>query len=267
LDKADLYNQMADRKFKPKDLEPYAGDNGRVNKAFALYKSGKLKSGGTHVDVGGGIGDLGFALRQERLFEKTLTVDISAKNLQAASKKGNFVMLADVDKSGFSSNVSDPDNFGGPPEWTNDSFGMNSNNRIDAISALDFIEHIIDPGSFAYHCAYMLKSGGEVFINTPNIQYWRHIEKLIFDGRFPHTSGDREVYHGGHLAFFTYLDLCEIFGNAGFEKFEQIKDVEGYCNPSSLFIGNILKPQNQQQYTEMCMRMGNPNLLFKATKP
>src|SRR6202011_3022034 len=87
--------------------------------------------------------------------------------------------------------------------------------------------HIIDPENFARECFRVLKSGGEVFVNTPNIQYWPHIQQLIA-GKFPHTSGDKEVYHGGHLAFFTYLDLCEIFGAAGFTNFRQVKDEEGY---------------------------------------
>jgi len=44
-------------------------------------------------------------------------------------------------------------------------------------------------------------------LNTPNIQYWRHLESLVCRGVFPHTSGDREVYHGGHVAFYNYNDL------------------------------------------------------------
>lgn len=262
MDRAELYNKLAERKSKPKDFEPYSGDNGRVNKALALYRSGKLQSGGVHIDVGGGIGDLGFALRQEKLFEKTLVVDIAAKNLEAAKKKGNFVVLADMDKHGF--------NFYGSDglvtrEWSEDTFIYNGAGKIDAISALDFIEHIVDPGKFASECFMMLKPGGEVFINTPNIQFWRHIETLI-SGRMPHTSGDREVYHGGHLAFFTYLDLCEIFGAAGFTDFEQFHDDEGYQNFPP-WVMQMAKPRNQFEYKDFCERFGNPNLLFKAVKP
>lgn len=261
MDRLELYNALAERKSKPKDFEPYSGDNGRVNKALALYKNGTLKTGGIHVDVGGGIGDLGYALRKEGLFEKTLVIDIAAKNLEAARKKGNHVVLADIDKHGF--------NFDGSAslvdlQWTNDSFLLNV--TVDSISALDFIEHIIDPESFARHCYNALKNGGEVFINTPNIQYWEHIKQLVQDGRFPHTSGDKEVYHGGHLAFFTYLDLCEIFGKAGFTDFAQIKDEEGYRQPPEYWLNATGRVRSQPLYVETCMRLGNPNLLFKAVK-
>jgi len=264
MDKLQLYQNITDRKIKPEDFEPYKGTNGRVNKALQLYKSGKLKSGGLHIDVGGAIGDLGYALRQEKLFEKTLTVDIAAKNLEAARAKGNYILLCDMDRDGF--NVSDPSCFAGPHDWTADIFWLNGASKVDAISALDFIEHIIDPVNFAKGCYGMLKPGGEVFINTPNIEYFDHLRELVMEGKFPHTSGDKEVYHGGHLAFFTYSDLRDIFSQAGFTSFEQFKDDEGYRQPPEFWI-NLKTPRNQTQYMEACMRLGNPNLLFKATRP
>lgn len=262
MDRAELYNALADRKSQPKDFQPYSGDNGRVNKALALYRNGQLKSGGIHIDVGGGIGDLGYALRQEKLFEKTLVVDISAKNLEAAKKKGNYIVLADIDRHGFM--------FDGAGElvdleWTADGLTLNGAGKIDAISALDFIEHIVDPENFARGCAHLLKSGGEVFINTPNIQFWRHIETLL-GGRMPHTSGDREVYHGGHLAFFTYADLCEIFGGAGFKDFVQFHDDECF-EAFPPWVMQFAKPKNQFEYMDLVERFGNPNLLFRATRP
>lgn len=247
MDKAELYNQMAERKSKPKDFEPYAGDNGRVNKALVLYRTGKLKTNqnGTHLDIGGAIGDLGYALRKEKLFATTAVIDIARKALEAAGAKGNLSFLADIDAQGIP---------------------FHENDQIDSISALDFIEHIIDPGKFASECFRVLKPGGEVFINTPNIRYWKHIEQLSLNGTFPHTSGDTDVFHGGHLAFYTYRDLQMIFGAAGFEKFEMIKDEEGYENPPLRFV-NAVGPRNQNEYAGLCLEFGCPNLLFKATKP
>lgn len=264
MDRLKLYTDLAERKSKPKDFEPYAGDNGRVNRALQLYKSGQLKAGGVHIDVGGGIGDLGHALRKEGLFEKTLVVDIAAKNLEAAKAKGNFVVLADMDQHGF--NIDDPTQLGGPQEWSNDGFMINSQGRIDAISALDFIEHIVDPENFARHCFMMLKNSGEVFINTPNIRFFKHIEQLLIQGTFPHTSGDREVFHGGHLAFFTYKDLCNIFGSAGFGDFKMFMDDECFVHPPTKWMIEVGKPANQDEYRQLCMELGCPNLLFRAVK-
>ncbi len=230
---------MADRKIKPSDFDSYVGGNGRVDKALKLYKSGKLKTGESHLDVGGAIGDLGYALRKENLFQRTIVLDISEKNLLAAESKGNVTCLSDVDTQGFKF-------------------------EVDAISALDFIEHIVDPENFARLCFESLKPGGEVFINTPNIQFWKHQELLRCEGRFPHTSGDREVYHGGHLAFFTYLDLVEIFHGAGFREFEQIRDDEGFQYPINMGLYPFGK--NQMEFAEMSLRICCPNLLFRARR-
>lgn len=242
MDKSTLYDEIALRKSKPKDYEPYDGNNGRVNKCAKLIRSGRLASGGVLLDVGGGIGDLGFSVRD--LYERTLVLDIAHQNLYAARAKGNEVLCADVDKDGLK--------------------GV-GNEECTLVTALDFIEHIIDPENFARECYRVLKPNGHVFLNTPNIRFFEHIATLLYAGRFPHTSGDKEVYHGGHLAFFTYLDLQEIFGKAGFTDFEMVMDEEGYRPTSDLWI-DLVKPKNQQQFKQLCMEFGCPNLLFKAVK-
>lgn len=265
MDRSELYDKMAQRKSKPKDFEPYAGDNGRVNKALALYRTGKLKTNpaGLHMDVGGAIGDLGYALRQEKLFAKTLVIDISAKNLEAARKKGNWVCQADIDRHGF--NLDDPQLLV-DHDFSSSGLLENGNEQFDAISALDFIEHIIDPTRFAAECFWALKPGGEVFINTPNIRFWKHIHQLWFGGSFPHTSGDTDVFHGGHLAFFTAQDLKQIFGSVGFKNFEVFKDDEGFDTPPQLYT-DPFKPKTQAEYVNLAIEFGCPNLLFKAVKP
>lgn len=242
MDRNELYEKMAERKFKPKDLSPYDGNNGRVNKAATLIKSGKLPQGGRLLDVGGGIGDLGDAVKI--LFDSCAVLDISNKNLEAAEAKGNTVILADVDREGIP--VSDQ--------------------TYNLVTALDFIEHIIDPEKFAKEVFRVLRPGGEVFINTPNIRFFRHILQLWVDGTFPHTSGDNDVFHGGHLAFYTYNDMCTIFGRAGFVGFKQFKDEECYVQPPTEWVQR-LAPKTQMDYQSACMELGCPNLLFRAAKP
>ena len=241
MDRLDLYDKMAARKDKPKDYTPYDGGNGRVNKCVDLMKKRLIRTGGTLLDVGGGIGDLGYATGN--LFDKKITMDISQLSLRAAAIKGNDVILADIDKNGLA--------------------GI-SDETIDVITALDFIEHIIDPENFARECARVLKPNGEVFINTPNIRFWRHIDQLLMNGTFPHTSGDKEVFHGGHLAFFTYSDLKLIFEPAGFKSSKQFKDEECYEAPPTSYIDKI-KPTNQDEYVSLNLEFGCPNMLYKAT--
>lgn len=264
MDKHELYSVMSARKSKPKDFEPYAGDNGRVNKCVALMNSGKILTNSTDgvlIDVGGGIGDLCYATKN--LFKHRINIDIAEINLKATINKTDaHACKLDIDNSGF--NPKEEDWISKSTKEITDIFVLG--NSVDVITALDFIEHIIDPEKFARECFRLLKSGGEVFINTPNIRFWQHIEKLWVQGKFPHTSGDREVYHGGHLAFFTFSDIKEIFEGAGFTMSEQIKDEECYQQPPPFWM-NVLKPTGQKDYVEKCLELGCPNLLYKATRP
>lgn len=187
-----LYDDISARKAKPRDLEPYSGGNGRVDRAVDLILNEDFPRSGVLVDVGGAIGDLGYALRDH--FKYRFTLDIAVECRPAAEKKGNNFICANVDRDGIETD----------------------DHSVDLIVALDFIEHIIDPQKFASECFRVLKSGGKVLINTPNIQFWRHLHSLVVDGKFPHTSGDREVYHGGHVAFFNMNDMVGIFEEAGF---------------------------------------------------
>lgn len=245
MDKQTLYDRMASRKSQPKDFNTYIGDNGRVNRCVDLFLQKKLKSGGSILDVGGGIGDLGYAVtKQHKLFNWAAVLDISTQNLVAAQSKGCSGILADVDKEGIPT----------------------VDNEYNAVTALDFIEHIVDPENFARECFRVLKPGGQVFINTPNIEFWGHIETLLRRGRFPHTSGDKEVFHGGHLAFFTFQDLCDIFQCAGFQSCQMFDEPENYKNPPAEFLA-WRSVKNQKDYVNNCKLLGNSNLLFAAEKP
>lgn len=186
-----LYSDITSRKAKPRDFEPYNGGNGRIDRAVDLILNEDFPRSGTLVDVGGAIGNLGYALRDH--FQTRWCMDIAEECMAPAEKKGNIFLAVNTDAQGIP--IADE--------------------SADLIVALDFIEHVLDPQYFARECFRVLKSGGKVLINTPNIQFWKHLYSLVVDGRFPHTSGDREVYHGGHVAFFNLQDMVSIFGEAG----------------------------------------------------
>lgn len=188
----ELYDTIASRKQESRNTEPYSGGNGRIDRAVDLILNEDFPRSGAMLDVGGATGNLGYALRGS--FGRRVTLDIAEACRAGAELKGNEFLNLNVDVSGL---------------------GL-ADESMDLIVALDFIEHIIDPGRFATECFRVLKPGGKVLINTPNIQFWKHLESLVVHGRFPHTSGDREVYHGGHLAFYNYQDMVAIFGAAGF---------------------------------------------------
>lgn len=246
MDRKELYDELARRKFKESDYSYRPGNNGRVDRCAALFKSGKLKSGGRLLDVGGGIGDLGPALAG--LFDEVVVVDMSVLNLSVAEAKGNSTELRDVDSEGL------------PGE----------DGSFDCVVALDFIEHLVDPEEFVRECSRVLKPGGETFVNTPNIRFWRHIETLRHKGRFPRTSGDREVWGGGHLAYFARGDLEEMFSRAGFSSWETFRDEEGYEEPPAYYPSRsgcrVEGKVDQLLHIQELVDFGCPNLLFKATK-
>ena len=186
-----LYDDISSRKAQPRDFEPYAGGNGRIDRAVDLILNEDFPRDGVLLDVGGATGNLGYALRDH--FGKRFTLDISDVCRAPAEAKGNTFICANTDRDGLPCH---------PCE-------------VDLVVALDFIEHILDPQKFARECQRVLKPGGKVLINTPNIQFWRHLHSLVVEGKFPHTSGDPDVYHGGHVAFFNFHDMSTIFGGAG----------------------------------------------------
>ncbi len=94
-------------------------------------------------------------------------------------------------------------------------------NSIDRIISADTIEHIPEVYSAASEMLRVLKPGGKLVINTPNIAF---VKKRVFLllGRFPSTSQKNEgigsdiLFDGGHLHYFTYRSLRLVLEKAGF---------------------------------------------------
>ena len=89
--------------------------------------------------------------------------------------------------------------------------------QYDAIIMVALIEHLIDPLGAMRNIRKLLKPGGFVYIDTPNIALFTRRIKLLL-GQFPSTSslneglttycGERvSLYDEGHLHYFTYRSL------------------------------------------------------------
>ena len=92
--------------------------------------------------------------------------------------------------------------------------------KYDAILMVALIEHLIDPMGAMQRIHKLLKPGGFVYIDTPNIaKYTRRITLML--GRFPSTASTDEglttfygepvdLHEEGHLHYFTYRSLSRM---------------------------------------------------------
>jgi 2-polyprenyl-3-methyl-5-hydroxy-6-metoxy-1,4-benzoquinol methylase len=234
----ELYDRIALRKDEAGSPHTYDGGNGRIDRAVDLVLNDDFTKGTLcHlVDVGGATGNLGYALRDH--FLNRTVIDIVEDCRGPAEAKGNMFMCCNVDLEGLP--IADE--------------------MADLVVALDFIEHILDPGRFARECHRILRPGGMVLINTPNIQFWGHLSELVQNGSFPHTSGDREVYHGGHTAFFNRRDMHTIFGDAGFTSHRMHTRGLKAEPPPPIWI-------SLARYPDATLQLSYRDLVFSCRKP
>jgi SAM-dependent methyltransferase len=96
-----------------------------------------------------------------------------------------------------------------------------ASNSVDRIIASDVIEHIPDVYAAAAEMNRVLKLGGCLIVNTPNVAYIRWRLHLMM-GRFPSTSyrnegvGDDYLFDGGHMHYFTFRSLQLLLERARF---------------------------------------------------
>lgn len=92
---------------------------------------------------------------------------------------------------------------------------------IDCVVSADTIEHIPDVYVAANELFRVLRPGGLLVINTPNIAFIKKRIMLLL-GRFPSTSQPNEglgsdiLFDGGHLHYFTYRSLSLLLEKSGF---------------------------------------------------
>ncbi|WP_351233388.1 class I SAM-dependent methyltransferase [Streptomyces sp. NPDC002133] len=88
---------------------------------------------------------------------------------------------------------------------------------FDAVLMLALIEHLVDPLRAMIDIRSLLKPGGFVYLDTPNLAKWTRRAKLAL-GYFPSTASTNEglttydgrevdLYDEGHLHYFTYRSL------------------------------------------------------------
>ncbi len=180
-----------------------------VREAADLARDGELRgsaaerligSGERLLDIGCGEGSM--ARRLKDRFHELHGIDISPEAVKLAVQNGLIAKVANLNNE--------------PVPYT-DAF-------FDVVVSLDVIEHIFDPIQFLREIHRILRPGGELVLSTPNIRKIQRIASLI-KGRFPRTSYDPVGFDGGHLHYFTSLDLKILLEEQKFK----VQLIDGIC--------------------------------------
>jgi SAM-dependent methyltransferase len=171
--------------------------------------------GGNYLEIGAGNGSTLLALRDK--YERLVGTELSAvrvRELQLLFKDSPNVevMLNNLEDDGL-------------------PFGAA---EFDTVAMVAVIEHLFDPIGALKECSRVLKPGGRLIVDTPNIAKWTRRIKLLF-GYFPSTASFDEgllCYDGktptdlhdeGHMHYFTHRSLRRMaIERAGFRRAEAL---------------------------------------------
>ena len=87
------------------------------------------------------------------------------------------------------------------------------NEEFDAVTAVAVIEHIFDPYFTITEIHRVLRRGGQLIMEVPNLAWLPRRLDVLF-GRVPIT-GDEEGWDGGHLHYFTFQAVRDLLSSHG----------------------------------------------------
>ena len=157
-------------------------------------------SGTSVLDIGCGSGHLLFQLRHR--FTQLVGLEFSPHRLEQAR-----INLADLPFRAVQ---------GSAEHMT----GL-ADDSLDCVVSADTIEHVPDVYRATAEVFRVLRPGGLLVMNTPNIAFVKK-RLLLLAGRFPSTSQRNEglgsdlLFDGGHLHYFTFRSLSLLLQRAGF---------------------------------------------------
>ena len=156
---------------------------------------------GRLLDVGGGIGATGAALKSSGRATHVVLIDQVADNVADgvdAWYAGDLEDLALIDKVIAQA---------GP---------------FDTVLCLDVLEHLRDPWSTVAHIHRGLKTGGHLVISVPNVANLQIVAPLVFKGRF--DLADDGLLDRTHLRWFTRSSAIALATGSGL-RLERIQHI------------------------------------------
>lgn len=203
-----LYEQQYDeKKLKNISLRRYWG----LRKLFQkcdwdryFVAAELIEPGESILDIGCGNGHILIEVKEK--FHKLYGMDISPSRLQEAKKKIEKLYPLGILNFKFI-------------EGNADNSLPFSDNYLDAIVCIAVIEHVYDIFSLVKEMYRVLRPGGYVVAEVPNIAYFKHRISLLL-GKLPVTSSPhnwKEIgWDGGHIHYFTMDKFCWLFESQGF---------------------------------------------------
>jgi len=195
---SDKYDKFYNAEIKKEKIEKISINSWPKNRAEAIVAMGGM--GGNILDIGCGNGALLYQFHDA--YKKLIGLEYSGHRLE----------LAKLNLEDF--------NFT-PLQGSAENIDIIDSDSIDRIISADTIEHIPDVYLAASEMFRILKPGGVLVINTPNIAFIKK-RVLLMLGRFPSTSQKNEgigsdvLFDGGHLHYFTFRSLRIVLEKAGF---------------------------------------------------
>jgi SAM-dependent methyltransferase len=195
----DKYDRFYGRSLEIEHFTDVAGGSWPTDRVRAILHD--CAPGETVLDVGCGNGFLLYQLRDR--FSHFVGLEYSSVRLAQAA-----LNLSHIDFQGVAGSAEDMKDI--------------ESSTADVIVSADVIEHIPDVYRATDEMFRVLKPGGVLVINTPNIAFIKK-RLLLLAGRFPSTSQPNEgigsdiLFDGGHLHYFTFRSLSLVLRKAGFK--------------------------------------------------
>lgn len=151
------------------------------------------RTGGTLLDVGGGIGATAAELRALGRVERAGVADLVADHLTAL--KLDYRYAGDLECPTFLADI------------------IAAEGPFSCILCLDVLEHLRDPWAVICQLHAALRPGGIIVASIPNIRNFRAVLPLVF--RNDWTLKDAGVLDRTHLRFFVRSTAIELMTGSG----------------------------------------------------